>query len=50
MNDILYGVNIGRGFHGVCLSTCHVLEYSEKLHVVSFLVSEGSLGCFDECV
>ena len=50
MNDILCSVNIGRGFHDVSLSTCHGLEYSEKLHVVSFLVSEGSLGCFDECV
>ena len=49
-SDILCSVNIGRGFHGVSLSTCHGLEYSEKLHVVSFLVSEGSLGCFDECV
>ena len=50
MNDILCNVNIGRGFHDVSLSTCHGLEYSEKLYVVSFLVSEGSLGCFDECL
>ena len=49
-SDILCSVNIRRGFHDVSLSICHGLEYSEKLHVVSFLVSEGSLGCFDECV
>ena len=49
-SDILCSVNIGCGFHGVSLSICHGLEYSEKLLLASFLVSEGSLGWFGECV
>ena len=49
-SDILCSVNIGRGFHGVSLSICRGLEYSEKFLLASFLVSEGSLGWFGLCV